>query len=306
MFSAKPLLTVVTGLVLSAASAHAAPDSTQASPDTPPANHANDKNPAGLDLAAVSEAASKIGDVISAGVQAFGSDVHQVTDQAVALIGHAKQALGVRYRWGGSSVQTGFDCSGFVRAVVQQTIGKLLPHQAASQAATTQTIRKDQLQPGDLVFFNTLRRAYSHVGIYMGDDQFIHAPARGQRVRIDNLSATYWQKHFEGARRVLTGEPSSSYDISSATDAPELNDGVNTPPASTLIAAEPASPAVTTAAPHPGDDQTAAPKHSRHRATERGHTPKHVTTGYGGESGKIKTAAKKPGHRSRAIPQGNS
>jgi cell wall-associated NlpC family hydrolase len=267
MFKLKPLLAAVTGLILSIASASAAPpssDSTQPNPDTPPANHADDKNSVVLDLAAVSAAASKIGDVISAGVQAFGSDMHQVTDQTASLIEHAKQALGARYRWGGSSIKTGFDCSGFVRAVVQQTIGKLLPHQAASQAATTQTIRKDQLQPGDLVFFNTLRRrAYSHVGIYMGDNQFIHAPSRGQRVRIDSLSATYWQKHFEGARRVLTGEPSSGRSIFSIADAPELNDGtpaINPPPTSIPSAIGTASPAAMTATPQPGDDQPTRPQ----------------------------------------------
>jgi cell wall-associated NlpC family hydrolase len=199
----------VIGLALSTAVAHAEPlypDNAQPDANGLPttADYSNDKTLTQHSLTAVGQAASRIGEVVSNGAQAFDSGVQRVTDQATALIEHAREALGVPYRWGGTSLQSGFDCSGFVRAMVQETIGKLLPHRAADQAAVTQRISKDELKPGDLVFFDTVRRrAYSHVGIYMGDGQFIHAPARGERVRIDNLSDAYWQKHFEAARRIL-------------------------------------------------------------------------------------------------------
>jgi cell wall-associated NlpC family hydrolase len=82
------------------------------------------------------------------------------------------------------------------------TLGLVLPHNAKEQAAVTQTIDKDELQPGDLVFFNTLRRAFSHVGIYVGEGRFIHSPRAGGEVRIENMSDNYWRKRFNGARRV--------------------------------------------------------------------------------------------------------
>jgi cell wall-associated NlpC family hydrolase len=210
LFKFKTICAAAIGLVLSTAVAHAEPPyPDDAQPDASglptSADHSNGKTLTQRSLTAVGQAASRIGEVISTGAQAFGSGVQHVTDQATALIEHAKGALGVPYRWGGTSTQSGFDCSGFVRAMVQETIGKMLPHHAADQAAVTQKISKDELQPGDLVFFDTVRRrAYSHVGIYMGDGQFIHEPAKGERVRIDNLSEAYWQKHFEAARRILS------------------------------------------------------------------------------------------------------
>jgi cell wall-associated NlpC family hydrolase len=110
--------------------------------------------------------------------------------------------LGVPYRRGGSSFETGFDCSGFVRATYEQTIGLVLPRRAAQQAAATQKIDKSDLQPGDLVFFNTMRRAFSHVGIYVGNGKFIHAPKPGAEVRVEDMGVAYWNHRFDGARRV--------------------------------------------------------------------------------------------------------
>lgn len=111
--------------------------------------------------------------------------------------------LGVPYRWGGTDPLTGFDCSGFVRAVYEKASGLVLPRVAKDQAQATQRIDRKDLKPGDLVFFNTLRRAFSHVGIYMGDGKFIHAPKPGDQVRIDDMNKSYWQAKFNGARRVL-------------------------------------------------------------------------------------------------------
>ncbi|MGA8007936.1 MAG: C40 family peptidase [Thiomonas sp.] len=131
--------------------------------------------------------------------------VHQVTTSASDLVVNAMSFLGVKYRYGGDSARSGFDCSGFVRYVYQETLGTVLPHNAAQQAREGERISENQLKPGDLVFFNTLRRAFSHVGIYIGNGQFIHAPRTGQTIRVENLDAPYWSKRFDGARRILTG-----------------------------------------------------------------------------------------------------
>jgi len=127
-----------------------------------------------------------------------------VTNKASELVVHAMGFLGVPYQRGGGSVETGFDCSGFVKAIFEQTIGLALPRKAEQQAADTQRIDKKELVPGDLVFFNTMHRAYSHVGIYVGDGKFIHSPKPGAEVRIESMGAAYWNRRFDGARRVDT------------------------------------------------------------------------------------------------------
>ncbi|WP_347880324.1 C40 family peptidase [Ottowia testudinis] len=139
----------------------------------------------------------------------LGDSIQQATDRAAELVMNAMGSLGVPYRMGGTSADTGFDCSGFVRAMVQQTAGLLLPRTAADQAASTAKIEKAELKPGDLVFFNTMRRSYSHVGIYMGDGKFIHSPRSGSHVRVESMNIGYWQNRFDGARRVLSGEQSA-------------------------------------------------------------------------------------------------
>ena len=120
------------------------------------------------------------------------------------LVVNAMGYIGVPYRRGGTTAATGFDCSGFVRAMYQDTAGLLLPRRAEEQAAATQHIDRDELKPGDLVFFNTLRRAFSHVGIYVGNGKFIHSPRPGAHVRIEDMGLDYWRMRFNGARRVLT------------------------------------------------------------------------------------------------------
>ena len=127
---------------------------------------------------------------------------HSVSEKASELVVNAMGLLGVPYRRGGNSMETGFDCSGFVRAMYQQTVGLILPRRADQQAAATQTIEKTDLQPGDLVFFNTMRRAFSHVGIYIGDNKFIHSPRSGAEVRVEDMRLSYWKTRFNGARRV--------------------------------------------------------------------------------------------------------
>lgn len=110
--------------------------------------------------------------------------------------------IGVRYKRGGSSPETGFDCSGFVKYLYNETLGLVLPHNAKAIAKQGKRVEKLELQPGDLVFFNTMRRAFSHVGIYLGDNRFIHAPRTGARVRIEDMSGRYWSRRFNGARRI--------------------------------------------------------------------------------------------------------
>ena len=114
----------------------------------------------------------------------------------------ALSLTGVKYTAGGISPETGFDCSGFVRYVFQQATNLTLPHGARAISQLGQAISLDQLQPGDLVFFNTLKTAFSHVGIYIGDNRFIHAPTKGDTVRIVNMNEDYWVKRFNGARRL--------------------------------------------------------------------------------------------------------
>ena len=123
---------------------------------------------------------------------------HKASDLVVTAMGF----LGVPYRRGGNSAESGFDCSGFVRAIYEQTVGLLLPRRANEQAAATQTIDKKDLQPGDLVFFNTMRHAFSHVGIYVGEGKFIHSPRSGAEVRVEDMRTAYWARRFDGARRV--------------------------------------------------------------------------------------------------------
>ena len=130
------------------------------------------------------------------------SMVDRTSDLVVTAIGF----LGVPYRRGGNTVETGFDCSGFVRAMYNQTVGHLLPRRAEEQAAATQKIDRNDLKPGDLVFFNTMRRAFSHVGIYVGEGKFIHSPKPGAQVRVEDMSGSYWQRRFSGARRVVSSQ----------------------------------------------------------------------------------------------------
>ena len=126
-----------------------------------------------------------------------------VSTKASELVLNAMGFLGVPYRRGGNNAETGFDCSGFVRAMYEQTIGLALPRKAAQQAAATQKIDRSDLQPGDLVFFNTMRSAFSHVGIYLGDNRFLHAPRAGAEVRVEDMRQSYWINRYNGARRLL-------------------------------------------------------------------------------------------------------
>ncbi len=144
----------------------------------------------------------KLGDQMSAAGRV-------VSEKASDLVLTAMGFLGVPYKRGGNSFDAGLDCSGFVRLIYEQTVGLVLPRRSAEQAAATTPIEKSELQPGDLVFFNTLKATFSHVGIYVGDHKFIHSPRTGAVVRVEDMRVAYWQQRFDGARRVGTA-PSSS------------------------------------------------------------------------------------------------
>lgn len=126
-----------------------------------------------------------------------------VRDTASDLVLSAMNFLGVRYTRGGNSVENGFDCSGFTRHIFEMSVGLILPRRADEQAklGSLLPIRKDDLKPGDLVFFNTMRATFSHVGIYVGEGKFIHAPRTGSAVRVEDMRDSYWSKRFTGARR---------------------------------------------------------------------------------------------------------
>lgn len=130
----------------------------------------------------------------------------RATSQVEESLAFALSHVGVRYKYGGNTPERGFDCSGLVRWVYNRTWGLMLPRRAKEMAQLGTEVDKSELQPGDLVFFNTLRRTFSHVGIYLGDGQFLHAPSSGGKVRVDNLDANYWQKHWNGARRLVDDE----------------------------------------------------------------------------------------------------
>lgn len=129
--------------------------------------------------------------------------LERYTANAQELAIHALSQIGIRYRHGGESPDTGFDCSGLVRHVFREALGLGLPRTARAISQTGESIRADELQPGDLVFFNTLRRGFSHVGIYLGEHRFVHAPSSGGKVRIESMRQSYWAKRFNGARRIL-------------------------------------------------------------------------------------------------------
>jgi cell wall-associated NlpC family hydrolase len=119
------------------------------------------------------------------------------------LVNRGMSYLGIRYRFGGTSPETGLDCSGLVQNVFRSALGLDLPRTAREMAKLGDKVSMSDLKPGDLVFFNTMRRAFSHVGIYLGDGRFLHAPSRGGRVRIEEMDTRYWATRFNGARRLL-------------------------------------------------------------------------------------------------------
>jgi cell wall-associated NlpC family hydrolase len=130
------------------------------------------------------------------------SSVYQEDPAMNDLALYALSLEGTPYKYGGNSPDTGFDCSGFVVHVFKKSLGKSLPRSTEEISHFGTEESRNELAPGDLVFYNTLNRRYSHVGIYLGDGQFIHSPSTGKSVTIANMNEEYWRKRYNGARRI--------------------------------------------------------------------------------------------------------
>ncbi|MGD9832190.1 MAG: C40 family peptidase [Piscinibacter sp.] len=145
--------------------------------------------------------------------------VQTMRDKASDMVLSAMNFLGVPYRRGGNSAEHGFDCSGFTRHVFEMSLGLVLPRRVDEQASAPGLLKvgREELKPGDLVFFNTLRRTFSHVGIYIGDGKFIHSPRTGAQVRVEDMRYAYWSKRFTGARRA---QPLAEAALPAANAAP--------------------------------------------------------------------------------------
>jgi len=158
---------------------------------------------AGLSVSSLAQAAK---DPVAAESATPPASRSSFVDRAAATaqdaIDQAMDLLGIRYRRGGTSPETGFDCSGFVSHVFREGVGLILPRTSREMSQAGEEVRTEELRPGDLVFFNTMRHAFSHVGIYLGNHQFVHSPRAGGRVRIEDMREAYWKKRFDGARRI--------------------------------------------------------------------------------------------------------
>ena len=132
------------------------------------------------------------------------------------LVLRALSLLGVHYRFGGNSPETGLDCSGLVRYVFREAAGLALPRRSEEISRVGQHVNHEELRAGDLVFFNTLRRAFSHVGIYIGEGRFVHAPSSGGTVSVEEIDRRYWQHRFNGGRRLLALDQGSHEEVARA------------------------------------------------------------------------------------------
>ncbi|WP_339512829.1 C40 family peptidase [Pseudomonas sp. RL_15y_Pfl2_60] len=131
---------------------------------------------------------------------------YQLPQLADSILEHGLSLVGTRYRWGGSSVKSGFDCSGFIGYLFEEEAGMQLPRSTREMInLDAPIVKRDELEPGDVVFFSTNGRGrVSHAGIYLGDDQFIHsASRRSGGVRVDSLQSPYWKRNYMEAKRVL-------------------------------------------------------------------------------------------------------
>ncbi len=135
--------------------------------------------------------------------QAITNSYNKVNIGVSSLLKQAVELLGYSYRYGGNSPLEGFDCSGFVSYLYNKTFGLVLPRRSEEISRVGNPVNIDELKQGDLVFFNTLGKKYSHLGIYMGEGKFIHSASRRSNVRIDNMSNNYWSKRYNGARRIV-------------------------------------------------------------------------------------------------------
>ena len=186
----------------------------------------------------------------------------EISIQAMALVG-------IPYRWGGNTPDSGFDCSGLVKYVLARSASVDLPRTTAEMSARGETIEPDEIAPGDLVFFNTTGRPHSHVGIYVGKLRFVNAPSTGGTVRLDYLTNPYWAKRFDGIRRMAPPRRTPFDAPTREASAPaERTPGLSTAPGAAAMAS--ASPAATAQQPTPAigasQNRGAAPPPSAYAA----------------------------------------
>jgi cell wall-associated NlpC family hydrolase len=182
--------------------------------------------------------------------------VRQARDRGADLVSAAIGLMGSPYRRGGNSTDTGFDCSGFTRHVFETGLGVMLPRTSREQAraASLVPVTREELRPGDLVFFNTVQAAFSHVGIYLGDHKFIHAPRTGGQIRVEDLRVGYWHKRFDGGRRAakIAGGTATGWPVTTAAaEAPPLSGTGTAPQAAADPQAAPTATAPTVASTPP-------------------------------------------------------
>ncbi len=173
-----------------------------------------DTNARSDDQNAADETSTVNNSAVSANPEQHSSVLHKVSTASHNTISNTAQdaignmllqsvsLMGIAYKWGGNTPNTGMDCSGFVRYVFQKSLGINLPRTAAEMAKVGKRIPLNQLKPGDLIFFNTRRGSNTHIGIYLGSNKFIQSPRTGENIQISDLSG-YWANHFNGAKRVV-------------------------------------------------------------------------------------------------------
>ncbi|MBU6487451.1 MAG: C40 family peptidase [Burkholderiales bacterium] len=183
---------------------------------------------------------------------------HSIGREEISI--QAMSLVGVPYRWGGNTPDSGFDCSGLVRYVVARAADVELPRTTADMSHRGESIEPDEVAPGDLIFFNTTGRPHSHVGIYVGKLRFVNAPSTGGTVRLDYLTNPYWAKHFDGIRRVAAPlEPPSPFDAPTRLAARQAPPAAKPPVEAATGTASIATPGVATQATAVGPAPAPAP-----------------------------------------------
>ena len=134
--------------------------------------------------------------------QRAGSGENYPDEKMNELVMYAMSLADTPYHYGGNSPVNGFDCSGFVDHVFRHSLGITLPRTSRELSHVGVSVNIRQLRPGDLVFYNTQHSSYSHVGIYVGDDKFVHAPKTGSQIRVEKMNEKYWLNRYNGARRI--------------------------------------------------------------------------------------------------------
>ncbi len=221
---------------------------------------------------------------IASDARATTPALEPVADHASAghqLVLHSLTLIGVRYRFGGESPETGLDCSGLVRHVFREVLDFALPRRSEEMSRAGTPVPVDRLQPGDLVFFNTLKRAFSHVGIYIGGNRFVHAPSSGGYVRVESIGTKYWKRRFNGARRLAPEGTAVALPAVHETIDAERPSGSTAPRPTTITASQPAVAREAVARPGAAREAVARPGAAREAVARAGAAREAVAPGAG-------------------------